>query len=288
MSGPGVRTAPTALVRWIILGVVGLLFLIPLASMLEFTLRRGLAGGYDFTRWIDLFGGQLTTTYKSVLVALGNSVVLAIGTVIVMLIILVPTMILVQLRFPKLRRMLEFVSLLPITIPAIVLVVGLAPIYSVVARIFGSGVWTLSFAYGILVLPFAYRAIATNLAAVDIITLSEAARSLGASWITVLWRILIPNLRRGLMAASFISIALVLGEYTIASLLNRVNLQTALVVVSKTDPFVAVILALLALITVFILLLIIGRVGRIGERRGGVVEAIASPASSASTEKGTT
>ncbi len=288
MSGVGVRTAPSTLVRWIILGVVGVLFLIPLASMLEFTLRRGLAGGYDFSRWTALFGGELTTTYKSVIVALGNSVVLAIGTVIVMLVILVPTMILVQLRFPKLRRMLEFVSLLPITIPAIVLVVGLAPIYSVVARLFGSGVWTLSLAYGILVLPFAYRAIATNLAAVDIITLSEAARSLGASWFTVLWRVLVPNLRRGLLAASFISIALVLGEYTIASLLNRVNLQTALVVVSKTDPFVAVILALLALVTVFVLLLIIGRVGRIGERRGGVVEAIASPTSSASSEKGTT
>jgi putative spermidine/putrescine transport system permease protein len=186
----------------------------------------------------------------------------------------VPTMILVQLRFPFLRRAMEFLCLLPITIPAIVLVVGLAPVYSVVAKMFGSGVWTLSFAYGIIVLPFAYRAIQANLAAIDVVTLSEAARSLGAGWPTVLLRVLLPNLRRGILSASFISVAVVLGEYTIAALLNRVNLQTALVIVSKSDPFVAVIFALLALVFAFLLLLTIGRVGAPRRRRR---EPVASP-----------
>ena len=157
--------------------------------------------------------------------------------------------------------MLEFVCLLPITIPAIVLVVGLAPVYSVVARIFGSGVWPLAFAYGILVLPYAYRAIQANLRAVDVVTLSEAARSLGAGWLTILLRVVVPNIRRGLLAASFISVAVVLGEYTIAALLNRVNLQTALVIVSKADPFVAIIFALLALAFAFALLIGIGFIG---------------------------
>jgi len=176
--------------------------------------------------------------------------------------VLLPTMILVQLQFPKLKRVLEFVCIIPITVPAIVLVVGLAPVYSVVVSIFGSSVWTLAFAYGITVLPYAYRAIQSNLDAVDVVTLSEAARSLGANWGSVLWRVLLPNLRRGILAASFISVAVVLGEFTIASLLNRVNLQTALLQVSQSDPFVAVIFALLALGFVFILLLVIGRLGR--------------------------
>ena len=142
------------------------------------------------------------------------------------------------------------------------LVVGLAPVYSVVARMFGSGVWTLAFAYGIIVLPFAYRAVQSNLDALDVATLTEAARSLGAPWPIVIIRVLLPNLRRGLLAAAFISIAVVLGEFTIASLLNRQNLQTALVVVSKDDPYIAVVLALLALLLAFVLLLVIGRIGR--------------------------
>jgi putative spermidine/putrescine transport system permease protein len=261
----GVAHAPGRLTRGLILGGVGVVFAVPILAMIEFTLRRGLVGGYDLQRWSDLIQGGLTGEYRAVLVALGNSVGLAVGTVLIVLVLLVPTMLLVHIRFPRLRRVLEIVCILPISIPAIVLVVGLAPVFSVVARVVGSGVWSLALAYGITVLPFAYRAIQANLDGVDVRTLSEAARTLGAGWGSVLLRVLVPNLRRGILAASFIAVAVVLGEFTIASLLNRVNLQTALVVVGKNDPYTAVILSLLALLTAFLLLILIGRLG--GERR---------------------
>ena len=183
-----------------------------------------------------------------------------------MLILLVPTMVLVKLRLPRLERPLELICLLPITIPAIVLVVGLAPVYSVVARFFGANAWTLSFAYVILVLPYAYRAIQANLISVDVVTLAEAARTLGAGWGTVIARVIVPNLRRGMLAAAVISVAVVLGEYTIASLLNRINLQTAVVQVSRSDPYAAVIFALLALAFGFLLLFILGRSSRPSRR----------------------
>ena len=265
VTGPivreGVAHAPSRAVRVLILGVIGVLFVIPFVAMVEFTLRKGLAGGHDFSRWIALFQGGLTGPYRQVPVAVGNSVGLAVGPVLIVLLLLVPAMLLVHIRFPRLRRVLEFVCILPISIPAIVLVVGLAPVYSVLSRIAGSGVWTLSLAYGIIVLPYAYRAIQANLDAVDVRTLSEAARTLGAGWGSVLLRVLLPNLRRGLLAGAFIAVAVVLGEFTIASLLSRVNLQTALVVVSKADPYTAVILSLLSLILAFLLLLLIGRLG---------------------------
>jgi putative spermidine/putrescine transport system permease protein len=262
-----VAHAPNRLVRGVILGGVGLIFAVPILAMLEFTLRRGLAGGYDVARWAALFQNCLTGEYRPVLVALGNSVGLAVGTVLIVLVLLVPTMLLVHIRFPRLRRLLEIICILPISIPAIVLVVGLAPVFSLVAKLLGSGVWSLAFAYGITVLPFAYRAIQANLDGVDVRTLSEAARTLGAGWGSVLLRVLVPNLRRGILAGAFIAVAVVLGEFTIASLLNRVNLQTALVVVSKNDPYSAVILSLLALFVAFLLLLLIGRLG--AERRPG-------------------
>lgn len=264
---PASELAPRAATRWIILGLVGLLWAVPIIGMVEFTLRGGLAGGYTFDRWILVFSGGLDASYKPLWTGLINSLVLAGVTVVVVLVLLVPTMVLVHLRFPPLRRPLEFLCLLPITIPAIVIVVGLAPVYSVVARLFGSGTWTLAFAYGILVLPFAYRSIQANLDAVDVKTLTEAARSLGASWGTVLARVLLPNLRRGLLAAAVIAVAVVLGEFTIASLLNRNNLQTALVVLNKDDPFIAVIFALLALAFAFVLLILIGRLGGPKRRR---------------------
>ena len=217
------------------------------------------SGVYSFDRWAAVFGGE-TTRYDRIYQGLGNSLVLAVVTVAIVLLVLLPTIVLVELRFPQLRRLLEAVCLLPIMIPAIVMVVGLAPTYAVVTQIFGSGAWTLAFAYGITVLPYAYRAIQSNVAAVDLVTLSEAARSLGAGWGTVFWRVLVPNLRRGILAASALSVAVVLGEFTIASLLSRVNLQTSLLLVSQSDPFVAVIFALLALVFAFILLFVVDRV----------------------------
>ena len=262
MSLVRIGAQPGRVARVVILSLVGLVFALPILAMIEFTFRAGLSGGHTLDHWTGLFSEDAARTYRGLFQAIGNSLVLAAVTVAIVIVILLPTMILVHLRFARLRRVLEFICIIPITVPAIVLVVGLAPVYSVVVRVLGGSTWTLAFAYGITVLPYAYRAIRANLDAVDLRTLSEAARSLSASWPRVMWHVLLPNLRRGVLAASFISVAVVLGEFTIASILNRRNLQTALLQVSQSDPWVATIFALLALLFAFILLLSIGRLGR--------------------------
>lgn len=259
------RAAPGPVTRTAVLVVVGLVFAVPLVSMLEFSLREG--AGYGLGHWTGILAPENERTYRGLFASVTNSLVLAVVTVAIVQVLLLPAMILVTLRLPRLVRALELVCLLPVTIPAIVMVVGLAPVYSVVARVLGSDTWTLALAYGVLVLPYAYRAVQANLVSVDVVTLAEAARTLGAGWGTVLARVIAPTLHRGILSASVISVAVVLGEYTIASLLNRDNLQTAVVQVSRSDPYVAVIFALLALLLGFVLLFVIGRVGT--SRRGG-------------------
>jgi putative spermidine/putrescine transport system permease protein len=267
-SGPSrIGAEPSPALRRVILAVIGLVFAIPIISMIEFTFRSGLGGGYTLDHWTGLFDEDAARTYRNLFTGIGNSLLLAVVTVGIVLVVLLPTMILVHLQFPRLRRVLEFICIIPITVPAVVLVVGLAPVYSVVVQVLGGSVWTLAFAYGITVLPYAYRAIQSNLDSVDVVTLSEASRSLGAGWLSVCWRVLLPNLRRGILAAAFISVAVVLGEFTIASLLNRVNLQTALLQISQSDPWVAVIFSLLALAFAFVLLLLIGRLGSTDRNR---------------------
>lgn len=255
------RLGPSRVTRWVIALVVGAFFAVPLVSTLLFTLRDP-EGGVSLSRWAALFDPAHSAAIRPIWVGLGNSLILAVVTVAIVLLLLAPTMILVNLRFPALKPAFEFAVLLPISIPAIVLVVGLAPIYLQIGRTLGTGTWTLAFAYGITVLPFAYRSIQAAIDAADLRTLSEAARSLGADWPTVVLRVLAPNLRQGLLAASLLSIAVVLGEFTIASLLNRQVFQTAMVVVQKQDPYAPAIFTLLALLFVFVLLLLIGRVAR--------------------------
>ncbi len=122
---------------------------------------------------------------------------------------------------------MEFLCLLPLTIPAIVLVVGLAPIYNKIERVNVSALM-LFWAYVILALPYAYRALAAGLNTIDATTLSEAARSLGARWFTVMFRIIMPNMWQAIINALLLTVALVLGEFTVAYLLTYVNLQVEL------------------------------------------------------------
>ncbi|MGW9627915.1 ABC transporter permease [Microbacterium sp. NPDC055521] len=259
------RIAPSSATRWIIAILIGAFFAIPLVATFFYTLRDG-EGGLSFARWAAVVDPAASAAIKPIWTGLGNSLILAIVTVVIVLVLLAPTMILVNLRFPNLKPVFEFTALLPISIPAIVLVVGLSPIYLQIGRALGTGTWTLAFAYGITVLPFAYRSIQASIDAADLRTLSEAARSLGANWPTVVVRVLAPNLRQGLLSASLISIAVVLGEFTIASLLNRQVFQTAMIVVQKQDAYVPAIFTLLALLFCFLLLLIIGRAAR-GNRK---------------------
>jgi putative spermidine/putrescine transport system permease protein len=270
MSAPSYGSVPGRGTSSTILIVVGVLFAIPLVALLIFTFRNGTSG-FTFAHYAALTDPVNQATYEPLFQGLVASLVIALLTVAIVLLILLPAQIITSLKYPRLRRIVEFVCLIPITVPTVVLVVGFVPVYSIVSQIFGSGSWTLCFAVGIISLPYAFRPIAANIAAVEMVLLSEAARSLGAGWGTVVWRVLLPNLRRGILSACFLTVTVVLGEYTIASFLSRNTFQTALVLVQQTDPYVAGFFSLAALVFGFLLLVVIGRIGSGtpgGRRRG--------------------
>lgn len=261
--------APSKAVGTVVLVVVGLVFAVPIIALAQFTVRQGAGAGLTLAHYTALTDPTNAATYQPLFDGLVNSLVIAAITVAIVLFVLLPAQIVTTLRYPRLRRVLEFVCILPITVPTVVLVVGFVPVYQVIAQVFGSGSWTLAFAIGVISLPFAFRPIATALTTVDVVVLSEAARSLGAGWRTVTMRVLLPNLRRGILAACFLTVTVVLGEYTLASFLSRTTFQTALVLIQQTDPFVAAIFSLAALVFGFVLLVVIGRIGsaRPGARR---------------------
>ncbi|MGN6301715.1 MAG: ABC transporter permease [Angustibacter sp.] len=256
--------------RWVVMTLAGIFFLLPLWAMVVFSTSSPTGvTGETWRRLVDV--GQLSRDYPSFVEGVKLSAYLVVLTVALMLVLLVPTMTWVRLRLPRLRRPMEFLCLLPLTIPAIVLVVGLAPVYAWVTYFFGgSSVW-LFFAYTVLVLPYAYRAIDAGLSAIDVRTLSEAARGLGAGWPRVFWSIITPNIRTALMSASFLSVALVLGEYTIASLMSRNNLQVSIYQLSQRTPSMSVAVSLAALLIAFVLL--VGLSLLAGRRRRATVAA---------------
>jgi putative spermidine/putrescine transport system permease protein len=260
MSGGLQRGFGMIALRWAALLSIGTFMLLPLAAMLEFS-TRGVGGTRTLAPWLAIGANP------DLLAAIWLSLKLAALTVVTMLVLLVPTMVWVQLRVPGLLRVVEFVCLLPLTIPAIVLVVGLAPVYQWVSYLLGESPNTLTFVYVILVLPFAYRSLATGLAAIDLVTLAEAGRSLGCSWPGVIWRIVVPNIMGAIMSAALISVALVLGEFTISSLLNFDTLQVVINLLGKRDAGVAVAVSLAALLLATALLFLLSFVDPSGRRR---------------------
>ncbi len=79
-----------------------------------------------------------------------------------------------------------------------------------------------------------------------------------------MWRVIVPNMRAGILNALLLTAALVLGEFTIAEILNYINLQVALFNISRETANAGVLFSTsaAALLFAFVLLLILSFVGR--------------------------
>lgn len=209
---------------WFLLGVM--YFVLPLLATFEFSISWDPAD--PFKAYFRVFQDQKfweTFLYSNVL---------ALATIIVNTILIVPTAYWIRLRVPEARRIVEFITLLPFVVPAIVLVFGLIGVYSTPFKVpltditflqpltmFGFGTNVLIVAgYMVLAMPYMYRSVDTGLRTVDVRTLTEAAQSLGASWFTIIIRVILPNVRAALLSGALLTFAIVVGEVTLASFLG--------------------------------------------------------------------
>ncbi len=232
--------------RIVIFALAAAFFLVPIGAMFEFSTRGiGINSARTFSAWAAIPSTPELAT------AITVSLELALITSLLMLGLLLPTMVWVRLRLPRLNRIVEFICLMPLTVPAIALVVGIKPLYIWISLNFTDSILALSFAYLILVLPYAYRSLDAGLAAIDLKILTEAARSLGA-------------------------------EYTFANLLNYENLQVAIQYVSLVSAGTSIAVAVASLLFAFVLLMILSFAGS-RRRRGGPVAPVATPIGSVPT-----
>jgi putative spermidine/putrescine transport system permease protein len=223
-----------------------LFFILPLLGMTEFSLsmRRGV---YSFDAYRSVLADpQFRATF-------GYSVVMAVFTIAFGVLLVVPTAYWVRLRLPGLRPWIEFLTLLPLVIPAIVIVFGYIRLYNTSSflPLTGTAMGTnflLMFGYATLALPYMYRAVDTGLRSVDVVTLTESAQSLGAGWITILARVILPNVLVAVLSGAFLTFAIVMGEFTMAALLNRPAFGPYLQIVGANKAYEPSALAVIAFI----------------------------------------
>lgn len=204
---------------WIAFGVGASYFLIPLIATFEFSLRMR-RGEYSLDAYRAVFADPLFQQ------TFAYSIGMAFLTIVLGIVLIVPTAYWVHLRMPKWRPIVEFITLLPLVIPAIVIVYGYLRMYgsSSLIPLTGSESTTdflLLCSYVTLSLPYMYRSVDTGLRTIDVRTLTEAAEVLGASKARILFSVIFPNLRSAILSGAFLTFAVVIGEFTMASLLDR-------------------------------------------------------------------
>ncbi|MGI1663677.1 ABC transporter permease [Palleronia sp. KMU-117] len=223
-----------------------LFFVLPLLGMTEFSLsmRRGVYS-------LDAYRSVLADPQFAA--TLGYSVVMALVTIAFGVLLVVPTAYWVRLRMPELRPWIEFITLLPLVIPAIVIVFGYIRLYNtssflpLTGTTMGTNV-LLMFGYATLALPYMYRAVDTGLRTIDVVTLTEAAQSLGAGWATILAKVMLPNVLVAVLSGAFLTFAIVMGEFTMAALLNRPAFGPYLQIVGANKAYEPSALAVIAFV----------------------------------------
>jgi putative spermidine/putrescine transport system permease protein len=262
-AGPHERRPRLRLGRALVLILAVIYFVGPLSAAFWFSIDEG--NGVDFHAYTGILSAPGFAT------AAALSLELAALTVVFAIALMIPTMLLVHLRFPRARPMVEMLSLLPLVMPPIVLVVGVGRVIgwgtngsttSLRCEFFNQLVNShpplfLALEYVILVLPFTYRSLDAGLRASSIGMLVEAARNLGASWIAVVWRVVLPTLRTSVVNAGLIAFALVLGEFTMAGLLQKVPFAVWLLQFQDTDGQLTVGLSLISLLLTWVLLIVL-------------------------------
>ena len=197
---------------WMILGI--LYFFLPLLATFLFSLRAKL-GILSFLAYQQLFNDS------DFIKGFSFSILWGALTIIVGILIFVPTAYWVRLRLPQARTAVEFITLLPFVIPAIVFVFGLVRTFSHPPFLIVDSPALLVAGYTVLSMPYMYRSIDTGLRSIDVRTLTEAAQSLGAGWGTILFRVILPNIRVAILSGAFLSFAIVMGEYILAQYLAK-------------------------------------------------------------------
>ena len=267
--------------RWVVFGLLGFYVLAPMAASIQFSLEAGYQGHLSFIAYSQAIAEP------GLAASLITSVKVAAGAMVITLVLLVPTVILVNLRLPRWRAVLDAVSLLPLGVPAVVIVLGVLGVYRNLPDIITGTPVILALVYVILAMPYSYRAIDSGVRSLDLHTLVDASRSMGAGWGKLFSRVLLPNMRSGILAAAFLTVALSLGEYAIASIMGFMTFPVWLVSVEGNNPYVAVALSIAALLVTWILLVALALVGS-GKRRTttgfgiGLVDALDEAETSAS------
>ncbi|BEI24993.1 ABC transporter permease [Vibrio fluvialis] len=210
--------------KTVVYGIVGIM-LVPIIATLVYSLssRWGatiLPDGFT----VDWYLKLLSDT--RFIEAFGRSLLVCVAALALSTLLILPAIFVVFYYFPKLDRVMNLLILLPFAVPPVVSSVGLLQLYADSAVPIVGTPWILIGTYFTIALPFMYRALANSFSAINLRDLMDAAHLLGASTTQAFLQIVLPNVRKGLMASLFLSFSFLLGEFVFTNILVGTRYET--------------------------------------------------------------
>lgn len=189
--------------RWVLMACCTLYVLVsvvlPVGTLLWGSFMRFLTPELERMRWTLDNYLYVLWRYPMGRQAIANSLLLAfVGATLMMLMAGVVSWTIHRTRLPG-RKAMEYIAMVPISIPGIVFALGLLWAWiNVPIGLYGT-LWIFLICYLTIFMPFGVKATSATIVQIDR-SLEENARVIGASWLRTLRSITFPLLRPGLLA----------------------------------------------------------------------------------------
>jgi putative spermidine/putrescine transport system permease protein len=198
-------------------------------------------------RWVE----QVLSLYSG---TIGLSLTIALACLAATLVLGVPIAYALA-RYPgRVTRVFEELLVLPVAVPGLATALALILLYGEWRGFRASWLFILV-GHVVFTLPFMVRSVLAVMAAMDLVTLEEAAASLGAGFARRFFGVIVPNARYGILAGALMVVTLSVGEFNITWMLHTPLTKT--IPVGLADAYASLRLEIGSAYTIVFLVMIV-------------------------------
>jgi putative spermidine/putrescine transport system permease protein len=222
-----VETFGRGRIHLVFVGGMAVYLTLPFLATLLYSLatvwrNRAFPDGLTIRWWTQ------TLTDDRLLAAVTRSTVLALLTTLVVNLVVLPALYWAHVRRWGLRTFMQLCALLPFALPFLVVAYGIKSVAQLTpwTQRFESSTLLLLIGHVALAFPFLLWAADGGMAAANVRRLSQAAEVCGAGPLTTLLRVVIPNIRTGILTGSVLVFATSFSEYSVARVITGTSFET--------------------------------------------------------------
>lgn len=187
-----------------------------------------------FTQWNDILPAGFTLKYYAALFSDANfilpflrTVVISISSVAICIIIVLLATYVVTVIHPSWQRIMQIICTIPYALQGIILGISVLALYSGMPLPFSNRIIMLIGTYCILILPYIYRGIQNSLNTVNAAQLIDAAQLLGLSRMGAYFKVVVPNIMKGIKVSAMLAISILFGDFVVVNIIGGSYFQTA-------------------------------------------------------------